>query len=147
MNNQNFNSLKELQEFQNSLKITEDIFLEYLSKIYSNLLRREEEIISHSKSIKEPRHSLDLKQKDSFISSIKNSSLYNNQIYRSKIVPKNISLNNFLDFMDIQEFIAQRIFKYLNKLKSKKLNKNDFCQGLKSLYFGDVNNLIKFSFF
>ena len=146
MNNQNFNSLKELQEYKNSLKITEDIFLEYLSKVYSNLLQREEEMISHSRSIKEPRHSLDSKQKDSFISSLKNSSYYN-PIFKSKILPKNISLNNFLDFMDIQEFIAQRIFKYLNKSKSNKLNKNDFCQGLNSLYLGDVNNLIKFTFF
>ena len=147
MNNINFNSLRELQEYKNSLKLSEDIFLEYLSKIYTNLLQREEEFFSHSKSIKLPRHSLDLNKKDSFISSMRKAALYNNQTNKAKIAARNISLNNFLDFMDIQEFIGQRIFKYLNKSKSNKLNKNDFCQGLNHLYYGDVNNLIKFTFF
>ena len=147
MNNKNFNSLREIQEYKNSLKLSEDSFLEYLSKIYTNLLQREDQIFTHSKSIKIPRHSLDIKQKDPLISSIKGKHLFNNQIYKTKILAKNISLNNFLDFMDIQEFIAKRIFKYLNKSKTNKLNKNEFCSGLNSLYNGDINNLIKFTFF
>ena len=64
MNNINFNSLSQLKEHKEKFKLTsEDIFVEYLSKIYTNLLQREE-TTTHSKSLKIPRHSVDIKQKD-----------------------------------------------------------------------------------
>ena len=59
----------------------------------------------------------------------------------------NLSLNIFLDYMEIQEFIGQRIYKFLNKnKKNDKLNKNDFCEGLNNLYYGNINELINFTF-
>ena len=71
MNNKNFNSLSELQDYKNSLKLSEDIFIEYLSKIYTNLQQREEDSFTISNCIKVPRNSLDMRQKDSLLSSIK----------------------------------------------------------------------------
>ena len=148
MNNKTLNPFNELLELKNKLKLSSDlIFKDYLSKIYTNLLQREEVFI-HSKSIKVPKHSLDLKHKDSFLSSIKNESLINYPMQqKAKIVDKGISLKSFLEYMDIQEFIGERIYKYLNKSKNYKLNKNDFCTELNNLYYGDIKNLIKFTFF
>ena len=148
MNNINFNSLSQLKEHKEKFKLTsEDIFVEYLSKIYTNLLQREE-TTTHSKSLKIPRHSVDIKQKDALLSLINKASFVNNQIpQKSKMAARGISLKSFLDYMEIQEFIGQRIFKYLNKSKTNKLNKNDFCSGLNNLYYGEVENLIKFTFF
>ena len=144
MNNRIFNSISELLEFKETLKLTSDsLFSQYLSKIYSNLLQREE-IFHHSNSINTPRRSRDLSQKNNFNLSLRNSSNVSPQ--RNKIVDKGISLKSFLEYMDIQEFIGERIFKYLNKSRSIKLNKNDFCTGLNELYYGDIRNLIKFTF-
>ncbi len=148
MNNKTLNPFNELLELKNKLKLSSDlIFKDYLSKIYTNLLQREEVFI-HSKSIKVPKHSLEFKHKDSFLSSIKNESLINYPMQqKAKIIDKGISLKSFLEYMDIQEFIGERIYKYLNKSKNYKLNKNDFCTELNNLYYGDIKNLIKFTFF
>ena len=148
MYNKALNSFKDLLEQKKSLKLSSDlIFKDYLSKIYTNLLQREE-LSTHSKSIKVPRYSMDFKHKDSLLFSIKNSSFINNQIIpKTKIVDKGISLKSFLEYMDIEEFIGERIYKYLNKSKNNKLSKNDFCSEMNTLYYGDINNLIKFSFF
>ena len=147
MNNRNFNSISELIEYKETLKLTSNsIFTQYLSKIYENLLQREE-IFHHSNSIKIPRNSRDLNTKDNIISSIKNSSsLFHLSQHKNKIVDKGISLKSFLEYMDIQEFIGERIFKYINNSKTIKLNKNDFCTGLNELYYGDIRNLLKFTF-
>ena len=148
MNNKNFNSLSQLKEHKKTFKFSsEDIFLDYLSKIYTNLLQREE-TSTHSKSLKIPRKYFVPKQKEALLALINKASFSNTQIpQKSKMVAKGISLKTFLDYMDIQEFIGQRIFKCLNKSKTNKLNKNDFCSGLNNLYYGEVENLIKFTFF
>ena len=148
MNTKTFNSLIQLKEYQEMFKLSsEDIFIEYLSKIYANLIQREE-FISHSKTLKKPRYSNDIKQKESLLAFINNASFVNDYIpQKSKMVPGGISLISFLDYMDIQEFIGQRIFQYFNKSKTSKLNKKDFCSGLNNLYYGEIENLIKFTFF
>ena len=122
----NFISISDFEEYRNeNMKLSSDIlFNKYISKIYTNLIQREEQI-KRTKSIKFSREQDFLKQ---------------NNI--------NLSLNIFLEYIDIQEFIAKRIYKFLNKSeKSEKLSKNDFCEGLKKLYYGNVNDLIKFTFF
>ena len=146
--NKIFNSYSELLEHKNTLSLSSDlIFKDYLSKIYTNLLQREE-FFGHSNSIKVPRYSMELNYKDSLLFSIKNASFINNQIQpRNKVVDKGISLKSFLEYMDIQEFIGERIYKYLNKSKNNKLNKNDFCVEMNNLYYGDTKNLIEFTFF
>ena len=144
MNNRIFNSISELLEYKDTLKLSSDsIFSQYLSKIYTNLLKREE-IFRHSNSINITRNSQDLNEKNNFNLLLKNSSNISQQ--KNKIVDKGISLKTFLEYMDIQEFIGERIFKYLKKSKTIKLNKNDFCEGLNELFYGDIRNLIKFTF-
>jgi len=60
----------------------------------------------------------------------------------------NLSLNNFLDYLGVQEFIGEKIYIFLKKdKKSEKINKNEFCNGLNNLYYGNINDLINFTFF
>ena len=126
MNNMNFINISEFEEYRKeNMKLPSEIlFNKYLSKIYTNLVQREEQI-NLNKLKKISRESNNNKQ---------------NEI--------NLSLNIFLEYIDIQEFIAQRIYKFLNKSeKSEKLSKNDFCEGLNHLYFGNIKDLINFTFF
>ena len=134
MNNRNFATISELREFINeSMKLSSDkLFHDYLNKIYPNLLQREE----HFNNIKSRKLSFEQK---SFLFLKKEKSSNNDEF--------NISLNNFLDYMDIQEFIGEKIFNVLNKsAKSKKLSKDEFINGLSSLYYGSIKDLIIFTF-
>ena len=134
MNNRNFATISELREFINeSMKLSSDkLFHDYLNKIYSNLLQREE----HFNNIKSRKLSF---EQTSFLFLKKEKSSNNDEF--------NISLNNFLDYMDIQEFIGEKIFNVLNKsAKSKKLSKDEFINGLSSLYYGSIKDLITFTF-
>ena len=142
MNNRNFATITDLKEYINeTMKLSsEKIFLNYLSKIYSNLLQREE----YTKKSKSRKFSRDQKsilflQKDITV----------NNFVPEKLNPDDfsLSLNTFLKYMDIQEFIGTRIFKYLNKsTKSNKLCKDDFCKGLNNLYYGSIKELINLTF-
>ena len=105
MNSKNFETISELKEYINdTMKLpSEKIFKIYLSKIFSNLLQREENINNtKSKRFSREQKSILFLQKDSI----------NNLTPEKENL--NLSLNNFLEYMDIQEFIGERIFKYLN---------------------------------
>ena len=130
MNNRNFESINEFEEYiQDTMKLpSEKVFPAYLSKIYSNLLQRERRM---------------------------NKGKYKKYSFEEKSVlnltpekpDQNLSLNVFLDYMDIQEFIGQRIFNVINKSKKgNKLTQEDFCNGLNNLYYGKIKDLIKFTF-
>ena len=138
MNNKNFETISELKEYINdTMKLpSEKIFNIYLSKIYSNLLQREENINNtKSKRISREQKSILFLQRDPI-----------NNLSPDK-EDSNLSLNNFLEYMDIQEFIGERIFKYLNKSKkNNKLSKDDFCNGLNNIYYGNIKALINFTF-
>ena len=138
MNNKNFETISELKEYINdTMKLSsEKIFKIYLSKIYSNLLQREENINNtKSKRFSREQKSIIFLQKDSI----------NNLTPEKENL--NLSLNNFLEYMDIQEFIGERIFKFLNKSKkNNKLSKDDFCEGLNNIYYGNIKALINFTF-
>ena len=134
MNNRNFSSISELREFINeSMKLSSiKLFYNYLNKIYPNLLQREE----HFNNPKSKRFSFEQKY---FLFLKKDKSLNSDEF--------SISINNFLDYMDIQEFIGEKIFNVLNKsAKSKKLSKDDFVNGLSLLYYGSIKDLIIFTF-
>ena len=143
MNNRNFETIAELKEYMSEImKLpSEKIFNIYLSKIYSNLLQREE-----------PTNPTKLKkfsrEEKSILFLQKNLSV--NNLIPDKLTQENfnLSLNNFLDYIDIQEFIGKRIFRYLNKSRKNKnkINKDDFCDGLNSLYYGNIKELINFTF-
>ena len=146
MNNRNFSSINELLEYKQSLQLSSNLlFPQYLSKIYTNLLKREE-ICHHTYSIKIQRRSQPLNG-NIMIPATKNQKNRNYGIPKPKIIDKGLSLKTFLEYFDVQELIGERIFKYFNKSKTNKLNKNDFCKGFNDLYYGDVKNLIKFTFF
>jgi hypothetical protein len=49
--------------------------------------------------------------------------------------------------MDIQNLIAERIFKYIDKSKKGKLTKTDFCNGLYQIFYGNISELSKLTFF
>ena len=49
--------------------------------------------------------------------------------------------------MNIQDFIGERLFKYFNKSKNNILNKTEFTNGLSNLYYSDIPELIKLTFF
>ena len=141
--NKPFNSLKELLEWKKNLELSsESIFIQYLNVIYSNLILREEDFI-YSNPITKHRNSLDIKSNGK----IRSNSLHKKLYQKNKNINKGISLKSFLEYMNIQEFIGKRIFKYLNKSTSSKLNQTDFSMGLNKIYCGDINNLIKFTFF
>ena len=154
MNNSNFNTFSEFLGFKNNLKLSSElIFSQYLSKIYLNLIQREDNYnYNPVKNIKTLRNSFESHKKDMTLSSLKKASKKDLSSLKLKLNDNGISLKTFLEFIDIQEFIGERIFKYLNKSNTntnanvKKLNKNDFCKGLKELYYGDYKNLIKFTF-
>ena len=72
MNNKNFATINELLEYKQSLQLSSNLlFPQYLSKIYSNLLKREE-IYHHSYSIKIKSHSESIQTNNIMIPSIKN---------------------------------------------------------------------------
>ena len=140
MNNNNFNSFSQILDYKNNIKLSSELlFPQYLSSIYTNLLQRED---NQTKNIDQTKGSLRLSQKNLLM---KKTSL-NFPSQKIKTNDIGISLTTFLDYMNIQEFIGERIFKYLNKSNTNKLNKEDFCRGLNELYYGDAKKLIRFTF-
>ena len=132
-----------MKEYMNeSMKLSSEIiFTKYLSKIFMNLLQREEKINNtKSKRFSREQNSHLFLQKDVSVNNLVPDKLSQNDIH--------LSLNVFLDYLNIQEFIGQRIYNYLNKNNNnEKLSKNDFCDGLNHLYYGNINELIKLTFF
>ena len=143
MNTKNFMNISELKQYMNeSMKLSSDnIFIKYLSKIFMNLMQREENVNNtKSKRFSREQNSILFLQKDASVNNLVPDKLSQNDV--------NLSLNVFLDYLNIQEFIGQRIYKYLKKnKKSEKISKNDFCEGLNRLYYGNINDLINFTFF
>jgi tRNA A-37 threonylcarbamoyl transferase component Bud32 len=60
---------------------------------------------------------------------------------------KYIGIGTFNEYLGIQNLISERIFKYIDKSKKGLLTKNDFCVGLYQIFFGNLSELIKFTFF
>ena len=125
-NKKDFLNINDILNYQKTFKpINDSCFKNYLGFLYQNLLLREQGT----------EHSETTDYKKSFSQTKKNES------------EKGMSLNVFLQYMDIQSFIGERIYKYMNKSKSHKLSKSDFTQGFNSIFFGDIKELIKFTFF
>ena len=147
MNNMTFNSIKELLEWKKNIELSSEfIFNQYLDVIYSNLILREE-ISNQQNSVLKHRNSLEIKLNGNTLPAFRSNSIHRKSTHRSKNIDKGISLKTFLEYMNIQEFIGKRIFNYLNVSTLLKLNKSDFIQGLSKIYYSDISNLIKFTFF
>jgi hypothetical protein len=140
MNSRFFNSISELNEYKKSLKITSEAsFTQYLSKIHFNLLQRDENNIE--KNISKRRLTNDFN-----IANAKKS-FTQNKIYQKLNSDNGIGLKTFLEYMNLQDFIGERLFKYFNKSKNNMLNKTEFTNGLNNLYYSDIPELIKLTFF
>ena len=144
MNKRGFNSINDFMEYKKNLELSSEfIFIQYLNVIYSNLLLREELFYQVHR-----RKSQELKMdRKILLTSFKRNSLTRKIPQRLKIIDKGICLKTFLEYIDLQEFIGERIFNYLNKSKKIKLNKDDFTNGMNKIYYGDIKNLIKLTFF
>ena len=123
-----FKAIDDIKNFQKSLLPSNGnhIFY-YLNIIYQNLLMREE---SPNEDINE------FNNKNTFTNTMK-----------QKANEKGISLRNFLQYFDIQEFMCERIFNYLDKSNSGKLTKNEFVNGIYTIFFGSIEELYKMIFF
>ena len=123
-----FKTIDDIRTFQRNLKPSNnDYIILYLNCIYQNLLMREE-------------------TPNNDINDYNNRSLFLNNS-KQKNNEKGISLSIFIQFFDIQEFICDRIFKYLDKSKTGKLSKNEFISGLNTIFFGSFIDLYKLSIF
>ena len=123
-----FKTVEEIKNYQKSIKPLNDSFIHYyLNTIYQNLLIREE---SPNVDINE----------------FNNKNIFSNT-QKQKANEKGISFRNFLQYLDIQEFMCERIFNYLDKSKTGKLSKTEFVNGLIIVFFGNISELYKMTFY
>lgn len=61
-------------------------------------------------------------------------------------VPTGITRIIFWEFLDIQKFICEKVFNALDKENKGQLTKNEFVNGLNSLYLGDFEETANFIF-
>ena len=123
-----FKSVDDIKDFQKKLKPASDsLIYYYLNTIFHNLLIRE-----------------DTPNND--INEFNNKNLFANT-QKQKANEKGISFRNFLQYFDIQEFMCERIFNNMDKSKTGKLAKNEFVNGLYTLFFGSIPELYKICFF
>ena len=124
--------IDEFEEFRNNyiFKIPKILFIQYLNIIYPNLVLRENDLSGINES-----------NKKSDILSL------NNVINNKSLIDRPISNNTFNQYMGFQNLISERIFKYIDKSKKGKLSKNDFCNGLFQIFFGNIGELAKLTFF
>ena len=123
-----FKTIDDIKNFQKKLRPSNDTFIYYyFNTIYQNLLIREET----------PKAD---------INEFNNKNLFSNT-QKQKANEKGISFRNFLQYFDIQEFMCDRIFNYLDKSKTGKLSKNEFVNGLCTIFFGNIPDLYKMVFY
>ena len=123
-----FNTIEDLKSYQKYLRpLNENYIYYYLNTIYQYLLIREE-------------------SQGADINEINSKNLFSNTL-KQKANENGISLRNFLQYLDIQEFMCERLFKYLDKTKTGHLTKNEFVNGLDTIYYGNFQELYKLIFF
>ena len=123
--------IEDFEEFRtnNIFSIPNILFIQYLNIIYPNLVLRENdtpEINDHHP---------------------KSDILAYNSINNKALIDRSISVNSFNQYLGIQNLISERIFKYIDKSKKGKLSKTDFCNGLFQIFFGNISELSKLTFF
>ena len=123
-----FKSIEELKSFQKQLRpSSENYTFYYLNTIYQFLLMREE-------------------SPGADINEVNSKNLFSNTL-KQKANENGICFRNFLHYYDIQEFMCERIFKYLDKSKTGQLTKNEFVNGLDTIFYGNIQELYKLVFF
>ena len=129
----NINYIDDFEEFRknNIFIINNILFIQYLNVLYPNLVLRENDL---SDIIEQHNNKADILS-------------YNNALNNKSLLEKYISNNTFNQYMGIQDLISERIFKYIDKSKKGKITKNDFCNGMYQIFFGNISELSKFTFF
>ena len=123
-----FTSIEDLKSFQKQLRPSnENCIYYYLNTIYQFLLMREE-------------------SPGADINEVNSKNLFSNTL-KQKANENGISMRNFLQYFDIQEFMCERVFKYLDKTKTGQLTKNEFVNGLDTIFYGNIQELYKMVFF
>ena len=123
-----FKTIEELKSFQKQLRPLNDSYIYYyLNTIYQFLLIREE-------------------APDADINEVNSKNLFTNTL-KQKANENGISMRNFLQYFDIQEFMCERLFKYLDKTKTGQLTKNEFVNGFDTIFYGSIQELYKIIFF
>ena len=123
-----FTSIEDLKSFQKQLRPqNENSIYYYLNTIYQFLLMREE-------------------APGADINEVNSKNLFSNTL-KQKANENGISMRNFLQYFDIQEFMCERVFKYLDKTKTGQLTKNEFVNGLDTIFYGSIQELYKMVFF
>ena len=123
--------IEDFEKFRtnNIFSIPNILFIQYLNIIYPNLVLRENdtpEVNDHHP---------------------KSDILAYNSINNKALIDRSISVNSFNQYLGIQNLISERIFKYIDKSKKGKLSKTDFCNGLFQIFFGNISELSKLTFF
>ena len=140
MNSRFFNSISELNEYKKILKISSEAsFTQYLNKIHFNLLQRDENNIEKNIPKRKSTNDYNIANAKKLFTQ--------NKIYQKLNSDNGIGLKTFLEYMDLQDFIGERLFIYFNKSKNNMLNKTEFANGLNNLYYSDIPELIKLTFF
>ena len=123
-----FKTIEELKSFQKQLRPLNDSYIYYyLNTIYQFLLMREE-------------------SPGADINEVNSKNLFSNTL-KQKANENGISLRNFLQYFDIQEFMCERVFNYLDKTKTGQLTKNEFVNGLDTIFYGNIQELYKMVFY
>ena len=141
MNNSSFNSISELNDFKRTLNLSSDTaFIKYLQTIHSNLLQRETDNLRKSFYTKK------ISSGPEILGTVRKSVPSNKSLLQKLNSENGICLKTFLEYMNVQELIGERLFKYFNKSKTNILNKTEFINGFNDLYYCDISELIKLTF-
>ena len=125
-------NIQEFEEYRKKYIIVNPhiLFMQYLTALYPNLILREESL---SELIESNSNKFD----------ISSYNIINNKNLRDRTISK----NTFIQYMNIQDLISERIFKYIDKNNKGKLTRNEFCLGIYQLFYGNFTELSKLTFF
>jgi len=125
-------NIEEFEEYRKKYIVVNPhiLFMQYLAVLFPNLVLREESL---AENIESNSNKFDI----SSYSNINNRNLRD----------KSISKSTFMQYLGIQDLISERIFKYIDKNNKGRLSKNEFCLGIYQIFYGNLSELSKLSFF
>ena len=125
-------NIEEFEEYRKKYILVNPhiLFMQYLAVLFPNLVLREESLAENTES---NSNKFDITS-------------YNN-INNRNLRDKSISKSTFMQYLGIQDLISERIFKYIDKNNKGRLSKNEFCLGIYQIFYGNLSELSKLSFF
>ena len=125
-------NIEEFEDFRKKYIIVNPhiLFVQYLTALFPNLVLRDDLITDFIE-----------------INSNKFDILSHNSINNKHLRDKTISKKTFIEYMGIQDLISERIFNYIDKNHKNKLTKSEFCLGIYQLFYANLIELSKITFF